>query len=302
MHQHAPDNRQRGDTRLTIAVVVNMLLTLVQLVAGFLSGSLALVADALHNFSDAGSILLALIARKIGRRPPDANRTFGYMRAETIATFANTVTLVVIALYLIYEAVIRSFSPEPIEGWIVVVAASFALVIDAGTALLTWSMSRNNMNIRAVFVHNFADMLGSLGVVIAGTLILLFDLMLADTIATFLIAGYMLWESVGLLKSSGQILMDGVPDGVSLDEVAGAIASIEGVDEVHHLRIRSLDEHKRALECHITSAVESRNKIHEIREQIGTMLESQFSITFATIEFELPGLCSEQDADSDTLQ
>ena len=297
MHSHSHAGSEGGDTKLTIAVAVNFSLTVVQLVAGLISGSLSLVADALHNLSDAGSILLALIARKIGRKPADEQRTYGYLRAETIATFANTVTLIVIALFLIYEAILRLLQPEPVEGWIVVAAAGVALVVDVGTALLTWSMSHGNMNMRAVFIHNLADALGSLGVMVAGTLILIFGFNGADTIVTFLIAGYLLYECVGLLKSSVQILMDGVPDGVSLTEVAQAVKEIDGVAGIHHLHIRSLSEHQRALECHITTPLESQGEIHNLRERVGDLLRDRFSITHSTIEFEEIGHCTDEDMD-----
>lgn len=296
MHQTAHDRQGRGDGRLALAVVVNVILTIVQVVAGLVSGSLSLVADALHNLSDAGSILLALVARRIGRRPADDQRTYGYKRAEVVGALINTTTLVVIGLYLIYEAIVRFFSPEPIDGWIVVIVAGVALVIDTVTAILTWSMSRGSMNIRAAFVHNVADALGSVGVMIAGALILLFDLAIADTVATLVIAAYVLWQSVGLLRASIQILMDGVPAGINIHDVADAIASIDGVKGVHHLHVRSLSEHDAALECHVTTALTRIDDLRALRDRIGVQLRERFSITHATVEFEPPEVCRDEAA------
>lgn len=289
MHQPAHDNQADGDGRLVLAVVVNVVLTVVQVVAGIASGSLALVADALHNLSDAGSILLALVARRIGRRPADQYRTYGYKRAEVVGTLINTTTLVIVGLYLLYEAIVRFFSPEPIDGWIVVVVAGVALVIDTVTAILTWSMSRGSMNVRAAFVHNVADALGSIGVMVAGTLILLFDLTIADTMATLIIAAYVLWQSADLLRASMQILMDGVPAGIRIQEVAEAIVSIDGVEAVQHLHVRSLSEHEAALECLVTTEVATMHDLQSLRRRIGTLLREQFSIVHATVEFKPPG-------------
>jgi cobalt-zinc-cadmium efflux system protein len=294
MHQSAGGNQTHGDRRLALAVGVNVLLTVVQVIAGLASGSLSLVADALHNLSDAGSILLALVARRIGRRPADEQMTYGYKRAEIVGTLINTTVLVVVGLYLIYEAIVRLFSPEPIDGWIVVIVAAVALVIDTVTAILTWSMSRGSMNIRAAFVHNVADALGSVGVMIAGSLILLFDLALADTIATLLIAAYVLWQSVGLLKESVQVLMDGVPAGISVHDIAASISAIDEVVAVHHLHVRSLSEHDAALECHVTTELAAIQDLRALRERIGTLLRERHSIHHATVEFEPPGSCRDE--------
>ena len=148
-HHHHHDVEAMGDRRLIAAIAANMLLTLAQVIGGIVSGSLALIADALHNFSDAASLLIAWVARKIGRQPADHFKTFGYKRAEVIAALINLVTLVIVGLYLIYEAIWRVFEPQVIEGWTVVIVAAIALVVDLITAALTYSMSKHSMNIRA---------------------------------------------------------------------------------------------------------------------------------------------------------
>jgi len=210
-HEHHHDVETMGDQRLLIAIIINMLLTLAQVVGGIISGSLSLIADALHNFSDASSLLIAVIARKIGRQPPDAFKTFGYKRAEVIAALINLVTLVLIGLYLIYEALWRFYSPQEIEGWIVVIVAGVALVIDVATAMLTYSMSKNSLNIRAAFLHNVSDALASVGVIVAGSLILLYGWYWTDTVMTLAIAGYVLYQAATMLPLTIHILMQGTP-------------------------------------------------------------------------------------------
>ena len=152
-HHHHHDIEMMGDRRLIVAIAINMLLTLAQVVGGIISGSLALIADALHNFSDAAALLIAWVARRIGRQPADRFKTFGYKRAEVIAALINLVTLVLVGLYLIYEAIWRVFEPQIIEGWMVIIVAGIALVIDVITAILTYTMSKHSMNIRAAFLH-----------------------------------------------------------------------------------------------------------------------------------------------------
>ncbi|NOX49058.1 MAG: cation transporter, partial [Gammaproteobacteria bacterium] len=218
-HDHHHDVDSMNDRRLGWAIAINMFLTLAQVVGGIISGSLALIADALHNFSDAASLLIALIARKIGRQPADHFKTFGYKRAEVIAALINLVTLVLVGFYLIYEALWRVFEPQIIEGWMVVIVASIALVIDVATALLTYRMSKNSMNIRAAFLHNVSDALASLGVIIAGSLIILYDWYWTDTLLTLLIAGYVLYQAATLLPKTIHILMEGTPEDISINDV-----------------------------------------------------------------------------------
>ena len=249
MHDHG--HAHGGDKRLVGAVLVNVLLTVAQVVGGVLSGSLSLVADALHNLNDAASLGIALVARRIARRPADSRRTFGYRRAEVIGALINLTTLIIVGLYLIYEAVSRYFDPRPIEGWVVVWVAGIALGVDIVTAVLTFRLSKGNLNIRAAFVHNVSDALASVAVIVAGTLILLYDWYWADLAATVLISGYVLYQGVTMMRATVRILLEGVPSDIRLEDVASALAALPGVDEVHHLHVWQLDENHRALEAHL---------------------------------------------------
>lgn len=282
-HHHDVD--AMNDRRLGWAIAINMLLTLAQVIGGIISGSLALIADALHNFSDAASLLIALVARKIGRQPADHFKTFGYKRAEVIAALINLVTLVIVGLYLIYEALWRVFEPQIIEGWMVVMVAGVALVIDVATAVLTYRMSKNSMNIRAAFLHNVSDALASLGVIIAGSLIILYDWYWTDTLLTLLIAGYVLYQAATLLPKTIHILMEGTPENISIDDVINAMESVEGVSNVHHVHIWQLDEHKNALEAHVVIA--NFNQSETIKIALKSQLGQNYSIIHSTLEFEI---------------
>ncbi len=289
-HDHQHDIDAMGDRRLGWAIAINMLLTVAQVIGGVVSGSLSLIADALHNFSDAASLLIAWVARRIGRQPPDHFKTFGYKRAEVIAALINLVTLVLVGLYLIYEALWRMVEPQVIEGWIVIIVASVALVIDIATAVLTYRMSRHSMNIRAAFLHNVSDALASVGVIVAGSLILLYGWYWTDTALTLLIAGYVLYQAATLLPKTIHILMQGAPENISIEEVTSTMERVEGVLNIHHLHLWQLDEHKNALEAHVV--IQDFAETEEIKTTLKGELKKHFAITHSALEFET-GHCSD---------
>ncbi len=283
-HDHHHDIESMGDRRLGWAIAINMLLTLAQIVGGIVSGSLALIADALHNFSDAASLLIAWVARRIGRQPPDSFKTFGYKRAEVIAALINLVTLVIVGLYLIYEALWRIYEPQIIEGWMVVVVAGIALVIDVATAILTYTMSKHSLNIRAAFLHNVSDALASLGVMVAGSLIILYEWYWTDTALTLLIAAYVLYQAATLLPETIHILMQGTPEGIDIHEVVKTMEAVDGVSNVHHIHLWQLDEHHNALEAHVV--IDDFSQTQRVKLALKAMLEQRFDISHSTLEFE----------------
>ena len=284
-NHHHHDVENMGDRRLGFAIAINILLTVAQVIGGVISGSLSLIADALHNFSDASALLIAFAARKIGRQPADQFRTFGYKRAEVIAALINLVILVIVGLYLVYEAVWRVFDPQVIAGWTVVVVASIALVIDVATAILTYSMSRDSVNIRAAFIHNISDALSSIGVIVAGSLILLYQWYWTDTLITLVIAGYVLYQAATLLPKTIHILMEGAPENISIDAVIQEMEMVQGVSNVHHVHLWQLDEHRNALEAHVV--INDFNETENIKQLLKSEIEKTFSITHSTLEFEV---------------
>jgi cobalt-zinc-cadmium efflux system protein len=285
-HHHHHDTTHIGEKRLFQAVIANLLLTLAQVVGGVVSGSLSLVADALHNLSDATSLGIALFARRISRKPADSLKTFGYQRAEVIAALINLVTLVIIGLYLIYEALSRFFAPQPITGWIVIGVAGIALVVDIITALLTYSQSKHSMNIRAAFLHNLTDAMASVGVIIAGTLILLYGWVWVDAALTLLIAGYVLWQGIVMLPQTIHLLMEGTPEGISTSEVISAMESVPDVENVHHVHIWRLDEHRNALEAHVVTRSHTLAEAEAVKRALKQLLSERFHIGHSTLELE----------------
>ncbi len=283
-HHHHIDPSEIGEKRLLWAIIANMLLTLAQAVGGIISGSLSLIADALHNFSDAAALLIALVAIKIGRKPADQLKTFGYKRAETIAALINLTTLIVIGLYLVYEAIWRFFMPEPVIGWLVVIVASIALIVDIFTAMLTYSQSKHSMNMRAAFLHNVGDALASVGVIIAGAAIILYGWVWVDAAMTLLIAGYILWQGFNDIPKVIHLLMEGTPDHININDVIASMEDIGGVGGVHHVHIWQIDEQRSALEAHVV--LEKDTNMDELKLTIKSMLGDIYQINHSTLEFE----------------
>jgi cobalt-zinc-cadmium efflux system protein len=284
--RHTHVDPKAGDRRVFAAIAVNLGLTVAQIVGGIVSGSLALIADALHNFSDAISLIIAFGARKIARRPRDAEMTFGYGRVEVVAALINYTTLIVIGLYLLFEASMRLVDPQPVEGWLIVIIAGIALVVDAVTAGLTFAMSKSSVNIRAAFLHNVADALGSVAVIVAGTLILLYDWRLVDPIVTVLIAGYILWQSFREIGPVIRILMLGAPPQIATSAVLEAVRDIAGVTGIHHAHFWQMDEHRAALDAHVVIAEGRWREADAIKEQIKSVLSDRFDIGHTTLELE----------------
>ncbi len=281
-HHHESDS----DRSLLVAVGINVLLTLAQAIGGIVSGSLSLVADALHNLSDAASLGIALFARTISRKPADEFKTFGYQRAEVIAALINLTLLITVSLYLIYEAIWRIVEPQAIAGWIIVLVAGIALIVDIITALITYKMSRSNINMQAAFLHNLSDSLASTGVILAGTLILLYDLYWVDTLVTFLIAGFVLWQGLALLPKTIHLLMEGTPEDLSLEDIKLSAKGIRDVKNVHHIHIWHLDERRIALEAHVVTTVNELKEIEAVKNNFKQLLKDKFDITHSTLEFE----------------
>ncbi|HUG60933.1 MAG TPA: cation diffusion facilitator family transporter [Methylomirabilota bacterium] len=285
-HHHNLIDPDAGDRRVLWAVGVNVVLTLAQVVGGVLAGSLALIADALHNFSDAVSLGIAFAARKIARRTTDSTMTFGYARAEIVAALVNYTTLIVIGVYLVYEGVMRLVEPEPVAGWLIVIVATIALAVDLATAALTYALSKSSMNIRAAFLHNVADALGTVAVIVAGALIILFDWRIVDPLLTLMIAGYILWQAFAEIGGSIRMLMLGTPPELDVNALVEGMRGVDGVRDVHHVHVWALDERRIALEAHVVIDDDAGEQAEGVKNRIKALARARFRIGHSTLEIE----------------
>ncbi len=282
-HHHTDVN---DDRQLSLAVFINVVLTLAQIAGGIVSGSMALIADAIHNLGDAAALAIALFARKLGRRPANHFKTFGYKRVELIAALINQTALVMTGGYLIYEALWRFYQPEHIQGWIVIIVATIALAVDTITALLTWRQSRDSINIRTAFIHNVTDALASVGVIIAGSLILLYQWYWMDSLLTLLIASYILYQGYTLLPQTIHILMEGTPEHLSISDIIKSTEKIDQVESMHHVHVWQLDEHRNVLEAHVVVTRHNLTDIELIKQRIKQHLHDAYEIEHSTLEIE----------------
>ena len=287
-HEHVHLDPESKDKRVAIAIWANGILTLAQIGGGIFAGSLALIADALHNFSDMVSLVIAFAARKIARRPADSQMTFGYGRVEIVAALINYTSLIIIGLYLVYEGGMRIIDPPEIKGWWVVWLGGIALVVDTLTALLTYSMQKGSVNIRALFLHNLSDALASVAVVIGGTLILLYDMRWVDPAITIGIAGYILY--LGLTEIGGTIrtLMLASPEDIDTEAVIQALSDIDGVIGLHHVHFWQMGEHEASLEAHVVIEENAWGQLENTKYRIKQALKQNFNIQHSTLEFEHP--------------
>lgn len=286
-HHGACSHTDKTGYKLFLAIVFNLALSLVQVVGGVLSGSLALVADALHNFSDVGSLIIAYFAQKIAKKPADKVMTYGYGRAEIIGALINSTSLVIVGVYLVYEAVVRFFNPVPIDGWIVVYVAGLALFVDLVTVFLTYEGSKTSVNMRAAYVHNLSDALASVAVIFSGVAVILFKSYWVDFVATILISLYMFYHSYGLTLSCIRTLMQAVPYEIDTDEVKKSLIAISGVVDVSRMHIWEVHEKKRNFEAQIKTDLTNLNELDAVKKKIREVLFEDFKVHSATLDFEV---------------
>lgn len=283
-NHHHGEGQTEG--RLWISIFLNFMITLAEFIGGIISGSLSLLSDALHNLNDTASLGISLVARKISKKEANRDKTFGYQRAEIIGAFINLITLVIIALFLIKEGIERFYNPQPIDGMVMFIVAIVGLLGNVITALLLYRSSKENINIRSAYVHIMSDALSSVGVIIAGILILQYQLYIIDTILTLVIAGYILWQSYHMLRKTIDILMESTPKGLELSAIQTAMAGVNGVLDIHHLHVWRLDEHNILLESHVVIDEEDMNQMESIKSTLKTLLSNNFNIHHSTLEFE----------------
>jgi len=285
-HDHAHETGDLGTTRLVVAIGLNVVITVAEVAAGVLAGSLALLADAAHNLNDAASLGITWGARKMAQKEPDRRRTFGYRRAEVIGAFVNLVTLVLIALFLLKEAVQRYWAPESVDGTLMISVAGVALLANVGTALLLHRDSTESINIESAFVHIVADALASVAVVAGGAAILFYGWIWIDPLLTALISAYILWQSGNLLRRTTRILMESAPPGFDFEGMVAAMEAVDDVCEVHHVHVWQLDEHRTAVEAHVVVNEDDLDAMEAIKTKLKDQLASQFDVGHATLEFE----------------
>ena len=274
---------------LAVAVAATVLLVVAELLGGYLGHSISLVSDALHNLSDIPTILISWLALHWAERPADQERTFGYQRAGILAAFTNAILLILVALFLFWEAFERFRHPVDVHvSWMIGVSL-LALAVNGGITLLLVSR-RRDLNLRSLFLHNFGDAISNLGILGGAFAIRITGAQWLDPAIGVVIAALVLWSTKGLLRETGNILLEGLPKGLQLELVARSILRVEGVQEVHDIHIWTIGTDLHALSCHVCIPDMHMDESEKILRNIQHRLDADFQITHTTIQFERAGL------------
>jgi len=285
-HVHIHKHEVKGNN-LILSILLNLLITIAQVIGGIISGSLALISDALHNFSDVLSLVFSLVAHKLSRRKASLNNTFGYKRAELIAAFINAITLIIVAFFLIYEASSRLFHPEPIKSGLVIWLALLGIVVNGGSVLLLKEDSEHNLNMKSAYLHLLTDMMASVAVLVGGLLMKFYGWFWVDSIMTLLIASYLIYVSYDLIKSATKMLMLFTPDFIDIKEIVREVHKIQGVNKLHHIHVWHLNDEELHLEAHLDCSEDIKmSEFNILLEKIETVLYNEFKINHINIQPE----------------
>ncbi|MEZ4801538.1 MAG: cation diffusion facilitator family transporter [Gelidibacter sp.] len=286
-HDHSHNHKDLKGRNLFISILLNIVITSAQVVGGLLSGSLSLLSDALHNFSDVISLIVSYIAARLSKQKASIHRTFGYKRAEILAAFINASTLVIVAVLLIIEAYKRFQNPQEIESGLVIWLSLVAILGNGFSVLLLKKDSKNNMNMRSAYIHLLTDMMASVAVLLGGILMKYFQWFWVDSLLTFLIALYLIWVGFDLLIKSSKMLMLFTPEHINIKDVVRAVHQIPKVNRLHHIHIWCLNDDELHLEAHLDFKEDiAISEFDEILHQIEKVLHDEFSINHVNIQPE----------------
>lgn len=283
MHSHAHSGHSARVLRWSLAVT--FLYVLITLIAGLRAHSLALLSEAGHNVTDVLALLLSWVAVFIQTRPPSATKTFGYHRAGVLAAFVNALTLVLIAFYIFYEALLRLEKPVAVQPGIMIWVAVAGVVMNG---VISWFLYRSgrDVNVRSAFIHQMGDTLSTAAVIAGGWAIMLTGKSWIDPVLSLGIGGLILWSSSGIIRETLNILLEGTPRGMSAEQITDVLTAIDGVNDVHDVHVWSLGSETHALSCHIGIADIPPSESEAILREVKDVLAARFHIHHTTIQFE----------------
>jgi len=294
-HDHHHHHHEVTGKNLSTAVILNVGITVAQIIGGFISGSLSLLSDALHNFSDVLSLLFSWIAHRYSKKQATTKNTFGYKRAEVVAAFVNATALVIVAIFLIYEAIVRFSNPVIVQSELVIWLSVLGIAFNGFSALLLKKDAENNLNMKSAYLHLFTDMLASIAVLVGGVLMHYFHWFWIDSIITLLIALYLIYMSFDLIKASTKMLMLFTPENLDIAEIVNSIHKVTGIHQLHHIHLWHLNDHDLHFEAHLDCkeniAIADFNLLVT---QIETVLRDEFHINHSTIQPEYEKTCTKE--------
>lgn len=274
-------------TKLVVSILLNVIITASQVIGGVISGSLALLSDALHNFSDVLSLLISYIAERLSKRSASITKTFGYKRAEIIAAFINSSTLLIVAVILIVESVERFVNPQEIESNLVIWLSAIAIVGNGLSVLLLRKEAGSNMNMRSAYLHLLTDMAASVAVLIGGLLMKYYQLWWVDSVLTMAIALYLIFMGYDLFKQSLKVLMLFTPAGIEIENIIKTINEFPSVQAMHHVHVWQANEDETHLEAHLDLHEDIRiSEFDTLLLKIEAYLKKEYGINHVNIQPE----------------
>ena len=272
--------------KLVFTIFLNLLITIAQIAGGIISGSLALISDAIHNLSDTVSVVLAWFAQVLSRKPSTPKSTFGYKRAEILAAFINAIALIAISVYLIFEAVERLITPQPVDAKWMFWLGLLGLIANGLSVLVLEREKNKNINIRAAYLHLLGDAMTSLAVIVGAALIWMYNMVWVDAVVTVVIGIYLLVHTAKLLKESVTILMQMTPADLNIAEIENKLLTIEDIESVHHMHVWNLTDKILHFECQISLKTDLPvSATTAITRKIEQLLHNEFDIDHVTIKF-----------------
>jgi cobalt-zinc-cadmium efflux system protein len=286
MHVHAsPGGGEKTSRILRFSLVVTAAYSVLVVVAGIRAHSLALLSEAGHNLSDFFALLLSLIAVYLQSRPPSSTKTYGYHRAGVLAALVNAVSLVAVSGFIFYEAFHRLQNPEQVHAGVMIWVAAAGVVMNGVIALLLYRAGRD-VNIRSAFLHEIGDTLSTAAVIAGGWAIMSTGQYWIDSVLSVGIGVLILWSGFGIVRETLNILLEGTPRGIKLEQVEAAMREIDGVNDVHDLHVWNIGSETRALSCHISIADIPPSVSERILRDVKDRLREEFHIAHTTIQFE----------------
>ncbi len=293
-HDHNHEIEVVKGIRLLFVILLNFLITAAEFIGGIFSGSLSLISDSLHNLTDGLSVVISYYAVRLSDKKSDYKKTFGYKRASIMAALFNSALIIGISIFLLKEAYDKFVNPYEIDSVTVIWVAVIGLAANAACIPILRKSARSDINIKSSYLHLLSDTLSSVGVVTGGILIYFFKIYWVDPLLTVLISVYIIAESFGILKKAVNILMQGTPYHIDVDEVIGELKKIEGVTGVHHVHIWSLDEKNICLEAHVNTENILISDTNKISERFKSVLKEKYGINHITLQFEYNCCSSDQ--------
>lgn len=283
---HTHEHSKLSGKKIFWVTVLNASITVAEIIGGILSGSLALLSDAIHNLSDTVAIALSYVANRIAQKPTDSKRTFGYKRVEILAAFINATVLLAISVVLIIEAFKRWQSPETINGTMMFIVASIGLVANFISVLLLWRDSHENLNIKSSYLHLISDTVSSLGVLVGGIAIMLWNVVWIDPLITVLISLYIIRKAWHVIKKTVDILMQSSPP-LDYESIKNDIKKIDQVKNIHHVHGWMTNERTIYFEAHVDLEDMQLSQAEEIYDEIGDYLKEKHEIYHVTLQAEV---------------